>query len=461
MRLRTWMAAITLAASGALACGDGQPSNENEGARDTQGGLDTTERGDTIGPADTAVAADVVAVDSAVATDSVSATDIESPPADVAVLCQPNPCTTPPPSGCSVDRGAETTYAAVGDCTVVSGAEQCDYAPGPCTLCSGGPCLLGACFDLGGDRCAWPYTDRVSYISEIRFQGEPACCHDFDGDAQVDNHLGTYLAQIAPVIGDWDDYLANEISGNHNMNLLLDFMGLDEPLTDPINDPFVDVIGYEANFDGEVFVEPATGNAELMLKMLSFITEESFMPRDRAVARIDQGHITASDGRLAIVNFGFDDAKVELLIEDMHFEGDVSVGPNGRGLVLDGDGGRGARLWGRVARKSLLDWMNAEFHWGCCTVYAEEDHRYPLDPATATCNTAVTPCSEEAGLCAALTDPDTCESLMALLDLDIDSDGDGENDAMSVGLHFKATSARIGWIEGCGPAPTDPNFVPH
>ena len=104
----------------------------------------------------------------------------------------------------------------------------------------------------------------------------------------------------------------------------------------------------------------------------------------------------------------------------------------------------------------LLDWMNAEFHWGCCTVYAEEDHRYPLDPATATCNTAVTPCSEEAGLCAALTDPDTCESLMALLDLDIDSDGDGENDAMSVGLHFKATSARIGWIEGCGPAPTDP-----
>ena len=398
-----------------------------------------------------------VAVDSAIDTTTADTTPADTRPSEelpeTQLYCEPNPCAEVPTAGCSRDRTAAVEVTA--SCAEGADGPLCSYAPGPLELCELGPCVLGACIDMT-DRCDWPYTERISYVTEIRFQGEPACCHDFDGDGVVDNAFGTLMAQLAPAIGSFDDWMTANIDGHH-MNLLFDIMGLDEPLTDPIDDPSIDVIGYESNFDNVVFVDPKTGLSSVKLKLLSFLDEIDWIPRNHAVGRIDQGHISVRDGRLGFVFF-LNDQVVELLVEDMHFEGDLSLGPNGKGFAIDGDGGRGARLWGRVTRDSFLTAMNGEFQWNCCTAFAVEDGEAPLNLAENRCNTPVSSCEETPGLCTALADPDTCNLLFTLLAPDLDADGDGTKESMSLGFHFKATSGSIGWMESCGPAPTDPNF---
>jgi len=427
---------ILVSCVAASSCGDEHGAAQDDGTTDTA-------------PADT-VAPDVTA--------DTSAADLV-PPVDTAVPCQPNPCASPPPAHCSVDRTAAVHSVETGVCSVVEGAQACDYPDGPATVCAQGPCVGGACLDLVGDKCTWPYTDRISYVTRMRFTGEPACCHDFDGDGEVDNRFGNMLAVVAPVF-DYDASLAAQIAGHH-MNLLLDFMGLDEPLADPIDDPQVDLVGYAGNFDGVVFVEPTTGMSMMKLKLSSFLDETSFLPRNRLAGRIDRGHLTAWDGRLAFVAFGPHDEIVELRFDDVHMDGEVRLGPNGKGLVIGGDEGRGARVWGHVTRQSLLEWLNAEFLGACCSTFSEADGGVPIDPLRAICHTPEPGCEEEPGMCSALADPGSCDTFMQIFSLDIDSDGDGENDAMSFGMHLEATSGQVGWIEGCGPAPTDPDYVPH
>ncbi|MCC6621702.1 MAG: hypothetical protein IT385_10635 [Deltaproteobacteria bacterium] len=430
--LRSIVVSIVAASS----CGDEQVMGHADSATDTA-------------PADT-IRLEV--------TPDATSTDTTSP-VDAALPCQPNPCTSPPPDHCSVDRTAEVAHVATGVCSLVEGVEACDYPDGPATICAGGPCVVGSCLDLAGDKCTWPFTDRISYVSEMRFTGEPACCHDLDGDGTVDNNFGNMLAAVAPVF-DYDANLRDQIAGHH-MNLLLDFMGLDEPLADPIDDPQVDLVGYAANFDGVVFVDPATGMSSMKLKLSSFLDETTFLPRNRLAARIEGGRLTGWDGRLALVSFGPHDEIVELRFDDVHIEGEVRLGPNGKGLVIDGDEGRGARLWGHVTRQSLLEWLDAEYLQACCSTFSEADGGVPVDPITGTCHTPETKCEEQLGICQALADPGSCATLMLLFSLDVDSDGDGERDAMSFGMRIKATSGQVGWIEGCGPAPTDPGHDPR
>jgi len=373
--------------------------------------------------------------------------------------CEGNPCADLPRAGCSLDRTAQIAFEPT--CSEGADGPVCSNPAGELQLCEAGPCVLGACIDMT-DPCDWPYTDRISIVTEIRFQSDTPCCHDFDGDGTADNAFADLMAQLAPAFGDFDLWIGSQIDGHH-MNWLFDFMGVGEPLTNPIEAKSIDVIIYESNFDNVVFIDPSTGMSQVMLKYLSFQDEHDWIPRNYAVGSITNGHVRASDGRLGFIYF-LDDEPVELLVEDMHFEGDVTLGPNGKGFAIDGNDGQGATLWGHISRDSFLTAMNGNFQWECCTAFSVEDGEVPLNIAGNRCNTPISSCEESAGFCSGLADLNTCNLVFTLLDaqLDVDSDGDGVKDAMSVGFHFKATSGAIGWEQNCGPAPTDPNYTgPH
>ena len=161
---------------------------------------------------------------------------------------------------------------------------------------------------------------------------------------------------------------------------------------------------------------------------------------------------------MSFILLGFDDAPTELVIERMGLAADVSLGPNGAGFDITGDGGRGGRLWGEVSRDGFLAALNTEFQYTCpCTLYSEDDGRAPIDIANNQCNEPESrPCEETEGICQALSDRDLCAGLLALLSADLDTDGDGINDALSVGMHFRATSAKVDWIQGCTAPPIEP-----
>ncbi len=373
----------------------------------------------------------------------------------VADPCAPNPCTEAPLATCNYDRTAVETVTLPGRCSVVDGAASCDYDEAQ-ELCPDGPCVLGGCVAVT-DKCLWPYTPRVSYVTHLAFQSDEPCCHDFDGDGDDDNRFGDVLATVAPFIGSVDELLAKQIA-DRKMNMLLDFHGIDEPLADPVDDTRVDTLGYGGGFDAVRFVEPSTGLATFMLKLSSFVQEDEFIPRIRLAGSIDDGRWSGLDGRLSFILLGFEDAPTELVIERMGLAADVSLGPNGAGFDITGDGGRGGRLWGEVSRDGFLAALNTEFQYTCpCTLYSEDDGRAPIDIANNQCNEPESrPCEETEGICQALSDRDLCAGLLALLSADLDTDGDGINDALSVGMHFRATSAKVDWIQGCTAPPIEP-----
>lgn len=366
--------------------------------------------------------------------------------------CEPNPCVTPPTPTCAYDRTAVSGWVSPGVCSVVEGAAHCEYleAREPCPE---GPCVLGGCLEVA-DKCEWPYSPHISYVAELKFGSEVPCCHDYTGDGVPDNKFGEVLAAVEPFIGNIDDYVAGQIA-ERKLNMLLDIQGLDAPKASPLDDAEVDVLGYESGFDALPFVDPATGLASMMMRLSTFLPEGHLIPRIRAAGRIEQGRITTQDGRLAFILLGFDDAPTELVVNRMGFEGAMSPGPNGDGFNIDGVGGGLARLWGEVDRKTFLASLNAEFQYSCpCTVFSRDDGQVPIDIESDTCNTPEShPCEDNSGICQALSDAVLCPTFLALLGADIDTDGDGENDALSLGIRFRATSAKVAWIQGC-PGPT-------
>lgn len=442
---------VVLAAAlswGVAACGD----DSSPGTSDTA--TTTTTEADTSTGTDATVTPDATTTE-----DGTTTTDTVADP------CTPNPCTTAPAAGC--DGNSTVTYAATGTCTNTDGAATCDYAA-TTTACTGTDvCSAGSCV-AAGDKCDYTFDERVSYVTTIRVGNQDAnkdpgtnlpydaCCFDFTGDGKPDNKLGTILKAVATFTGDINSLIQENIDSG-SLALLLETKGVEDVTTDADFDMY-GFYGADADADLE---NNAAGTSAFTVNPSSFLEGTSTPLIGFEGASIAAGVLSAGPSlfQLSVPIVG---AQLDIAVSNTQLEGVVAVGPNGKGLTMDGDVAihgdasgdtYGAKLGGVIKKSDLIAALNHYMDTCDCTYKnsAQETVTEFISTTgdTAKCNTAT--CTGEGQACTAL--PSYCSVLIGLVSPDVDLTDDGKTtslgDGISVGVFVKATSASISGVDSC------------
>lgn len=405
----------------------------------------------------------VVACDDASTVNGV--TDVTASDTAVSSPCDDVACPAPE-ARCSDDMTGVLT-GAPGACEVVDGAPVCSYPdPSVGEVCDAtiGVCRAGVC-DATEDLCNWRFGPRLSFVNGFALGDQsddvdPAtgkaidrCCFDLTGDGVVDDRLGEVFHQLRDALIDVNEYFAGQIADGH-FNLLFDYEGLDAL----VDDPWFQLTVFESYPEPNDPDSPMSGDGSFRVKRRSWL-EGTHVPRLHTTGRLEGGHFTMDKGTFA---FFFatptGDGVVQLPFTSFRFEGDLTVGPNGQGLVMsgpDGVDGRGARLGGIVPFNDLLTVLNNEVAFSCaCATYPEG--KDPLDLVTHHCNAPETStCTEEQDgrFCQVLTG-ELCPIVFNLFQPDVDLDGDGARDAFTAGVVIKTTSAVVSQGDFCSGPPT-------
>jgi hypothetical protein len=423
---------------GFVACDSGSGETES----DTSAQTDTSTQSDTSGQDDGQSEPGDATADTGPG-DSTGGTD-----GQVADPCESDPCGEAPAARCSDDGKGVVTAAAPGTCVASGASFTCDYEETTTPCGAGEACVDAACVAVG-DVCDYEFADRVSYVTEIKLgnqaAGTPAaddCCFDFTGDGKNDNKLGAILKAASSLAGlNINSTIAEQISSG-SLTLLLET----RDVSDASNDDNVGLYGFYGNDADTDSTNNAAGTSKFTVNDQSFMGSTNIPLIGFPGAKITNGVFTAGPSlfQLSVPVVG---ANLELSISDTRLEGDVAVGPNSKGLTMNGNGGNGAKLGGVIKRTDLFKAINT-FVKTCDCVEIAEDNGDLIGPDSK-CNAAVTTsCTAEDGqACSQL--PGFCGALIALVAPDVDLDGDGTKDAVSIGVWLKATSAEISGVEQC------------
>jgi hypothetical protein len=362
--------------------------------------------------------------------------------------CEDNPCQDAPAPRCSDDGKGVVTSADTGTCTAEGASFTCEYAESSVACDDGQVCVAGACV-AAGDLCDYAFADRVSYVTEIMLGNQGAgspppddCCFDFTGDGKNDNKLGSILKAASSLAGlNINSTIAEQIASG-SLTLLLETRDVSDVSNDD-NVGLYGFYGYDADQDAD---NNAAGTSPFVVNPQSFQGDTDIPLIGFPGAKITNGVFTAGPSlfQLSIPIVG---ANLELSISETQLEGEVAAGPNGLGLTMNGNAGKGAKLGGVIKRTDLFKAINT-FVKTCTCVEIAEDGGDLIGP-DGKCNAAVTTsCTADDGqACTQL--PGFCGALIALVAPDVDLDGDGTKDAVSIGVWLKATSASITGIDQC------------
>lgn len=400
-------------------------------------------------PSDTA--ADTTPSDTTPDTTPDTTADTDTTPVDP---CATNPCTTAPAAKCDAD-GKVVTYSAPGTCANNDGVAACTYAETATACDAGEVCSAGICLQAG-DACSYEFDERVSYVTEIAVGNQGAddtCCFDYNGDGEPDNSLGDLLKTAGTLLGlDVNATISEQIAAG-TLVLLLETKGVD----DVTNDTSFDIAGFYGDDGDADAANNAAGTSTFTVDPSSFQSGTSLPLISFPGATITAGSMAAGPSlfQLSLPIVG---AQLDIAVSETRLEGDVSVGPNGKGLAI-GATGNGAKLGGVIKQKDLYAALNA-FVGSCTCVEFTNPADTQLIGDDGQCNAAKTDkCTAEDGdACKQL--PPLCGTLLAFIDSDVDTDClvsgtyneadcDGENDAVSVGVWARATSGTISGVQAC------------
>ncbi len=99
--------------------------------------------------------------------------------------CDPNPCDSPPPTGCDPDGRARLVYAAQGQCEADGREALCDYGADAQDCGAGEVCRLGECVEVDDvcapNPCVNPGPAECADARTLRTFTAPGACADEDG----------------------------------------------------------------------------------------------------------------------------------------------------------------------------------------------------------------------------------------------------------------------------------------
>ncbi|MGM0576662.1 MAG: MYXO-CTERM sorting domain-containing protein [Myxococcota bacterium] len=345
--------------------------------------------------------------------------------------CDPNPCTNPPPDGCSPDGQSIYEYLPVGTCTQDGPGFTCDYAIDT-TDCGEDVCAAGECV-AGGDPSTYDY-DLATWLYSLEFPGEGEdCCHDFDDDGEIDNGLADLLDSLAPLIGEDVDANAglHEAIQGGDLTLLLEFADL----TGLMSDTTLEVNGFLGTWDGTGYSTNMAGEGTFRVQPRSFAPGTG-VPLSRFTdASVTDGELLATGGTFALPIFGLD-----LSMVDARLEGHLALSGDGVGLSY-------GELSGLVPMSDVAATLN-EIAAGCGCLNIDGD-AFELAAedklaCTAAAKAATPSCTAGDGTCKDLDDNlgIACTAI-GILKPDIDTDDSGKPDHFSVGLHVEGAGATI------------------
>jgi hypothetical protein len=153
-------------------------------------------------------------------------------------------------------------------------------------------------------------------------------------------------------------------------------------------------------------------------------------------------------------------ATLEVVVSSTRLEAKVALGPNGKGLNLDGDevdpetqDSFGAKFGGAVRKSDLFAAMDAYAASCECLEFPGEGALIVVQDGTAKCQAATeNTCSvTEDTACGQLAT--YCSLALGLFTPDVDLDGDGKAsslaDGLSIGAWLKGTSGAVAGVDGC------------
>jgi hypothetical protein len=252
---------------------------------------------------------------------------------------------------------------------------------------------------------------------------------------------------------DLNGTIAEQIASG-DLTLLLETVGVD----DVANDASIDINGfYGEDADGDL-ANNAAGTSTFSVDPTSFQSGTAIPLIGFPNASISNGVLSAGPSlfRLSVPIVG---AQLDIAVTATRLEADVGAGPNGSGLEMGAGSELGGKLGGVILRTDLYSALNAFIASCTCVTYG--DGGTQLIRENGTCNTTAntsTCTAEDGDACKQL--PTLCSTLLAFIDSDVDTaclesgeyveaDCDGENDAISVGVFVKATSATIDGVLQC------------
>lgn len=435
------------ASFGFAACGD----DTTPAPADTSTGTDTAPEPDGTTGTDTAVE------DTATGTDTV-----------VADPCAPNPCTTPPGPRC--DGETVVTSSGTGTCTANGATAACSAYTEVRTDCTGDTpiCAGGACV-AAGDACDYEFDERVSYVTEIKVVGASDCCFDFGGpNANNDNALGNLLGEggtislIPNVNFDVNATLSEQICADPTATcteaglvLLLETKGI----TDVANQAGVTVHGFYGSDDDGDLANNRDGSGVFNAQPASFIEGTATPIIAFNNAKIENGILTAGPS-LFTLNIPLLGANLSLSVEETRFEGEVALGPNGKGLSIGGTAG--AKLGGLVVLADLAAEFNSFLETTCACIDKTDPTKDYVYVTTGTAAdkanfnikqklAADSTCTGEGqSVCQSIEGNGNILGLAGgFIAPDIDRDLDGIRESLSIGVRIKGTSGTIADVEMC------------
>lgn len=383
-----------------------------------------------------------------------TAVDATTDAPSLSTTCEQIGCPEGPPPVCDAERAASFVTTQVcedrGDgpkCHPRTDTVACE--PERTHLC-----LERECREAPRDVCGWTASERTSIFKTFAFadMGEvidpttmersDSCCRDFDGDGTLDSGWSDSLRTLEPLVGNVNAALAENIVQGHGL-LVFDVYDLDiapgVPHTAPIDDPYVELVGYFAVYAGGSPGKAADGTSEFHVQNTSF-RRGTWRPVLSAVGSIEGGRFRSLSATGAIL-FRGGSFYLELPLNDLEIEGDVTVADNG-GLVFSGPHPLGATLSAYIDRADLLHAINLDVSDSCTCRSAAEDGA-PLDPARGACHPPADPsCIDPIDFCAVLHSS-LCDPFIQSFPPDFDADGDGRKESFTLGMFFETAPTRF------------------
>ncbi len=308
--------------------------------------------------------------------------------------------------------------------------------------------------EFNPDPCAYPTLDPQcsmgpfgpgSFITQFIIPPNDQCCHDLNGDGDMDNVAGASILNLAQALGGID--INGNVATAINLGLmvyLFEFRGLQDLNYDP--DVTLSVLtGVDA--DPTEFNDNLAGTGAFRVDAQG-LDPGTGLPREAfQSARVDVGgKLHAEGGTLRVYFPGLiDDVELRLInvVLDAELRSDSTLTAGGR--VRMGNG----KLSGAVLRDPLFTSLNqVAAGCGCMTAALDDEPLFSRNSTSLRWE-----CNLKGDACTSAFDPSDCRnvgesricSALALVGgfVDLDTDGDGLKDAFSLGATFEAVGAEL------------------